>query len=231
MPIDIRLPNITADTEAGRIAQMQSYMYQLVEQLNWAFATVTDAAGGKSDIVQYGEEGTAGMVITQQDAMAIFDSIKSLIIKSADIVEAYEEAMSITFDGKYVAESAYGTFAEQTKNQITLNSTDIEQNITDIEVITGEIESIRSTTGYIRSGKLEDGKIGIEIGQDNDDGFNRWARFTADGIYFYLPSSTEPIARMTTNKLVITNAAIATLTLGGYRLDTSNGLAFKWVGR
>lgn len=232
MPIDIRLPNITADTEAGRIAQMQAYMYQLVEQLNWAFSAVTAAEGGDYSRVQMGSGIAAtAPVVSQEEALATFEAIKGLIIKSADIVEAYEEAMSVTFDGKYVAESMYGAFARETENKITMDSTRIEQALTDIQVITGEIEAVRKTTGYIRSGQLDEGEIGIEIGQDNGDGFNRWARFTADGIYFYLPSSTESIAYMTTNKLVITNAAIATLTLGGYRIDTTNGLAFKWVGR
>ena len=46
MSIDIRLPNITATTDAGKIQQMQSYMFQLVEQLNYAMKTVEGGASG-----------------------------------------------------------------------------------------------------------------------------------------------------------------------------------------
>ena len=38
--IDIRLPNITADTEAEQIAQIKSYLHQLVQQLNWALSVL-----------------------------------------------------------------------------------------------------------------------------------------------------------------------------------------------
>ena len=40
MSIHIGLPNITATTDTGRLQQLQSYMHQLAQQLNWALNTV-----------------------------------------------------------------------------------------------------------------------------------------------------------------------------------------------
>ena len=32
----IRLPNITAATDSGQLQQIKTYLYQLVQELNWA---------------------------------------------------------------------------------------------------------------------------------------------------------------------------------------------------
>ena len=90
MGIDIRLPNITATTEAGQLSQMRSYLYQFAEQLQWALNTLDKGTSAEEielknavgEVVEKTEEAKA------QDA---FNSIKDLIIKSADIVEAYYE--------------------------------------------------------------------------------------------------------------------------------------------
>lgn len=55
MSINIRFPNITAKTEAGQIEQIKSYLYQLVQQLNWVLATLesgTSAATAAEDATQ-----------------------------------------------------------------------------------------------------------------------------------------------------------------------------------
>lgn len=46
MSINIRFPNITANTEKEQIAQIKSYLHQLVEQLNYALPNL--GAGGAS---------------------------------------------------------------------------------------------------------------------------------------------------------------------------------------
>lgn len=38
MSINIRYPNITAGSEREQMAQMRSYLHQLVDQLNYAFS-------------------------------------------------------------------------------------------------------------------------------------------------------------------------------------------------
>ena len=58
-----------------------------------------------------------------------------------------------------------------------------------------------------------------------------FARFTPEKLEFYIKGSDEPIAYMSGIQLVITNAKIlGALELGGYKIDTSDGLAFKWIG-
>jgi len=49
--IDIRLPNITADSEAEQIAQIKSYLHQLVQQLNWALSVLESGQAHENNAV------------------------------------------------------------------------------------------------------------------------------------------------------------------------------------
>ena len=47
MSLELRLPNITANTDAGKLIQIQSYLYQTVQQLNYALGTIESGTSGK----------------------------------------------------------------------------------------------------------------------------------------------------------------------------------------
>ena len=240
MTIDIRLPNITASTEAGKLQQMQSYMYQLVEQLNWALNTVQTAQEGSTSAVVYQQKQPA----TPQEAEDTFNSIKALIIKSADIVKAYEETILTNFNGEYFADSDFGTYLEQTSRSIEENSKGVTESYTRIESIDSRVvgveDEVRITNAYIRRGLLDNDKYGIEVGETSEDGvFRRYSRFTAEKVSFYDVNGNEvayigagDADKGNTNCLYITGKAVflGEMQLGGYKTDTSDGLAFTWIG-
>ena len=89
MQTDLRFPNITGGTPEAQLQQMQSYMHQLVEQLNFAMNTITSAENGDASKVR--TEGGDGVLLSSEDAAKTFNSIKGLIISSADIITAYEK--------------------------------------------------------------------------------------------------------------------------------------------
>ena len=100
---------------------------------------------------------------------------------------------------------------------------------------------IRKQEGTIRYGNVKttltsDGEtIGIEIGEIdtiNDNATSRFATFSAAGIELYGGStSTAPVVIISKSKITITSAEFADyVKLGKYRLDLSNGIAFKWEG-
>jgi hypothetical protein len=109
--------------------------------------------------------------------------------------------------------------------------------ITDVENLE---HSLIGVNAHIRSGllKYDDEGVpifGLEIGQkntiDNEEVFNKYARFTSDRLSFYDQNDTE-VAYISDYKIHITHAEVAgTLKLGGYLVDTTRGLTFKWVGR
>ena len=243
MSINIRLPNITATNEQGKLAQMQSYMYQLVEQLNWALNTVETAGSGAvlpTASVQKSE------TLSQKEAEDTFNSIKALIIKSADIVLAYEKTIMTHFDGKYFAESDFGTYLEETGKRIEENSKGVQETYTNVQKITnsegtGSLdlleEETRTTNAYIKRGLLGYDKngyavYGVEVGETAEDGtFSKCARFTADRLSFFDAYGSE-VAYIGAGCLYVVGKSVflGEIQLGGYKTDASDGLAFTWIG-
>ncbi len=239
MSIDIRFPNITASTDAGKLQQMQSYMHQLVEQLNWALNSLDSTTPTLKSV-------TAVSTASQSDPISNFNSIKGLIIKSADIVTAYYDEIDslLKLSGEYVAQSDFGTFSEYTLNQLSANHQQIQQNIDDLQTIydeNGKIKAELLVNGHIYSGIIEyakDGEaiVGIEIGQTTDrngsEVFTKFARFTADKLSFYDVNGDE-VAYISDYKLYITHAEIkGSLKEGGYEdtISGDGGIVTRWVG-
>ena len=223
--IDIRLPNITATDTEGKMSQMQSYMHQLVEQLNWALATVDNAIQGNTANVSVTSQNGSK---SEEEAVDTFNSIKALIIKSADIVTAYEETMREDFNGEYVAVSDFGTYTQKTDLAIETNSKGVSELYTNVQTIG---DDVRETNTYIRRGQLDDDIYGIEVGETNESGvFTKYARFTASKLSFYDGRENE-VAYISTNRLYIKDAVfLGNVQVGKYIMDTSDGIAFLWGG-
>ena len=241
MSIDIRLPNINAANEQGQLSQMRSYLYQLVEQLDWALNTVQD--GAVQTVVQPMTAPTvSGTAAAEQEAQDTFNSIKSLIIKSADIVNAYYETMRLRMDGEYVAESDFGVYRRTTAAELSATIDSVNQLYTDLqsveETADGAYDSVRAVTANIKTGLLYTNESGVpvyglEVGQRNVENgvesFRKYARFTANRLSFYDQTDME-VAYISDYKLFITQAQLTgSITLGRYVADMSDGLAFKWV--
>ena len=239
MSTNLRLPNITGGTPQEQIRQMNSFLYQTIEQLNHVIGTMEKDSASIVEQIR----DTSAATDTPEKAEATFNSIKALIIKSADIVEAYNEEIKKRFEGEYFADSDFGTYLKETAADITANSDKITQKYEEIEKIISplldEEEAIRSLTGTIKTGKITSNgetRIGIEIGEKITEGgvetFNAFAQFTPDRLAFFNANSPYPVAYISDYKLFITNVEISgNLKLGGYLYDTSNGIAHKWVGR
>ena len=241
MGIDIRLPNINASTGEGQLMQIKSYLYQFAEQLKYAISTLE--AGGATSSEADRQVISAPPAETATPG-STFNSIKSLIIKSADIVNAYYEEINRRLEGEYVAQSEFGTYSEQTSQTISENSTAIEQVFNNIQQITSALEEVKHTlievNAYMKSGLLayDDNGVpiyGLEVGQrntvDGEEIFNKYARFTANRLSFYDQNDSE-VAYMSDYKFYITNGEITgTLKLGAFLIDTRTGFKLKYEGR
>lgn len=242
MAFDLRLPNITGSTEREQLAQVKSYLYQLTEQLQWAINNVSAAPA--SYVVSQGHISAPSSQSTPFDAEVAFSDLKPLIIKSADIVQAYYEEINNRLEGLFVAESDFGTFKQATERNIKETSEYSEALYNNIQEIITNIESLNSAlievNAHIRLGLLyydeDDIPIyGLEIGQrnkvDGEEVFNKFARFTSDRLSFYDQNDTE-VAYISDFKLYITNAEITgKLKLGAFQIDTTKGFNLKYVGR
>ena len=241
MSIQIQTPNITASNDRERLQQMQSYLYRMAQQLQWAFDTLETGSNAVSQT----------RILPSQNAQkaasqdTTFAGLKDLIIKSADIVNAYYVQISKRLDGKYVAQSDFGTYTEQTSQEIQENSSNINQLFTNVRTLSDTVDemynSTLSTNAYIKTGLLaekEDGTpiFGLEVGQTNSaDGvqfFDKFARFTADRLSFYDRNDIE-VAYISDYHLHITNASISgTLTLmDQFEISCdSASVDFYWMG-
>ena len=115
MAYELRFPMITGTTEKEQLTQIKSYLHQLVEQLQWSLNNIDTVQ------IQYIKSPTKSESSKKTDekgTQATFDALKPLIIKSAEIVEAYYEEITEKLEGLYVAQSEFGTFKEQTLQEI-----------------------------------------------------------------------------------------------------------------
>lgn len=236
MSIQIKTPNITAGNDRERLQQIQSYLYQMAQQLQWAFDTLEKGGSGLS--------GTSAIVGAVSNGQSVapkvdFAGIKELIIKSADIVNAYTAQISKRLEGQYVAQSDFGTYSEKTAQDIQANSTSINQLFSNYQTIA---ETQLSTNAYIRTGLLGyqvetvQPIYGLEIGQQDSQAgqttFKKFARFTSDKLSFYDSNDTE-VAYVSDYRLYITNVSItgALFLMDEFEVSKGNGaIDFRWLG-
>lgn len=241
MSITIQTPNITAGNDRERLQQIQSYLYRMAQQLQWAFDTIQTggSSGGSQATVQ-----TKTAVVAIQNPQTTFAGIKDLIIKSAEIVNAYYEEINSRLEGVYVSQSDFGTYTEETAIEIRQNNTSINQLYTNIRTLSDTVDNLYNSTvganAYLKSGLLYEDEngvpvYGLEIGQTNSvDGstvFDKFARFAADRLSFFDSNDVE-VAYISDYKLYITNAEISgSLWLSGkFKIYYNGGLAFQWIG-
>ena len=245
--INFRLPNITATNTEGQIAQIKSSMIQLTEQLNFAFNTISNGESMKEYSKKEASSSSGG-----EGTNNTFSQLKSLIIKSADTVEHTYDQIEALFDQneKYVATSDFGTYKMEQNSKMealpdVLKTTFYTKEQIDddfgarIEALENNALIRQGILRFFTAGEYEGvPQYGIEVGQEitNAEGevvYNKMARMFAEGLELYASDdSNTPTAIFKYNTMYITNAEISgTLKLGGYKITTTNGLAFKWAGR
>ena len=240
--IDIRYPSITGTNDAAQLMQVKSYLHQLVDQLNMALKDVEQSTALATTTAK---SVYAGKVAEEKDAQSTFNSIKALIIKSADIVNAYYDEINTRMSSVYVAESEFGTYTEKNDKLVSETATGTAELYSNVQTIVSDIAGIKNqiieTNAYINSGRIDtaaDGAAvyGIEVGQRNViDGvevFNKYARFTADRLSFYDQNDNE-VAYVRDTKLYITNVEVTGSFLQGGFEDTAladGSIVSKWVG-
>jgi hypothetical protein len=250
MSVELRFPNITGATEREQLSQVKSYLHQLVEQLQWALQNV-DVTTNPVATITTAKSQTVTSKPSGNDAQVTFNELKPLIIKSAEIVSAYYEEISSRLVSEYSALSEFGAYSERTEKLVRDTAAFTEETYSKLAEIDanydGVAEYISQTKGYIKTGiivdslsaeeakdynkKEGDSLIGIEVGDyDNNGSFQKFARFTSNRLSFYDQSKTE-VAWISNSTLHINNVEVEEdLVLGGYLIDTTNGLTFKWVG-
>lgn len=251
--MNIRYPSITGKTPVEQIEQLRSFLYQLVEQLNLQESSWSNLSVTSGDRFLYARKSGAA-VASESTPMSTFNQVKELIIKSADIVNAYYEEINRRLESIYLAQSDFGTYSARIFQDIRENATGIERAFESLQEISGELEKIIATNAYVRQGLLftvgeetleeELGQplpkgaevYGVEVGQttmvDGVEVFNKFARFTAYGMTLY-DNNGNLSAYITDSRLNIPNAVINnSLTRGGFveTINADGSSVERWVG-
>lgn len=132
MGMKLRLPNINGVTDKEQLLQIKSYLYQMAEELQWALGSIESGAGTGSGPVEASSAQSIGATAgnggnsSSQSPGETFNAIKGLVIKSADIVNAYYEEINGRLESIYVAESDFGTYKEENELKYSATASDIE---------------------------------------------------------------------------------------------------------
>lgn len=135
--VELRLPNIKGATEREQLAEIKGYLYQLAGELQFALNSIgTSSPQVVTNIPMI--TSSASPASTGASTQATFNSIKSLIIKSAEIVDAYYEEINRRLESVYVAQSDFGNYAQQTAQAIEETSTSTTQGFENVQTIMTE---------------------------------------------------------------------------------------------
>lgn len=236
---DVPFPALTAASEKGQLEELRRYLYRLATYLRDGTSTPTGGVQVTAENVKTGEKQT----LDAKGASETFLSLKGLLLTSAELVEHYATETERRLSSRYVASGAFGSYREEMEQRINESAARTDALFSSLQQVTSDVTGLENAVievnARLRSGLLDyaaDGTpiYGLEIGQRSLQGsevaFQKYARFTADRLSFYDRNGTE-VAYIGDYRLYITSAEITgDLKVGGYRLQTDNGLAFKWEG-
>ena len=223
--MSIPLPRQITGSGQEQLRQIQSYLFRLYQELELALGTVDKQLLTLRDTAAQTER-TVRAVSESQNPKAQFSSLKALIIKSADIVNAYYEEISRKLSGEYVAQSDYGTFRQETRQEIRENSQEITRAFSNMQVIEDTLAelngAVTQVNAWIKTGKLGEDQdsvpiYGVEIGQQTEkDGivaFQKFARLLADRLSFFDRNGLE-VSYIGEESMHITRAEVSVLAAG-----------------
>lgn len=227
---------LTGTDDEGKEYTWQTDMPALKDGLHlWSRSRITYTDG----TVEY----TGQYCVTRAAWDAVAGKVDGKVNDRVQAVYRSMEELETNLKGRYVAQGDFGTFAEDTNARIKANAEAIEQKYEDVQRLRSEVEEVAgavvAVNANIRTGLLyyDNGApvYGVEVGQrtrvNGEEVFNKYARFISNRLSFYDQSGNE-VSYISDYKLYITNAVVTgNLQVGGYMLDTTKGLGFKWIGR
>ena len=92
----LRLPEINAVTDREKLQQIKSYLYQMTQELNFALESVDKS---QKELVETTVASASKAVKDATTPQKTFAAVRDLIIKNAEIVEAYYETINMKLSG------------------------------------------------------------------------------------------------------------------------------------
>lgn len=162
------MPPSPQGTVQEQLVRQYSYLFQMAQQLNVALGQLE--SGGTAAP----SGGTAAPAAREQQ----YQTLKSMIVKTADTVQRRMDQLSAKLTGEYVAASEFGTYVERLNAYLEANPEALTQYYSffadlqaSTETVSAAFEQYRvETEGYIRTGIVcYDGAVpqyGVAVGQN-----------------------------------------------------------------
>ena len=194
----IELPPALSGDEQQQLQTLYSYLYQTAEAVNSNLAEIGGGAFTDAEM-QIIRQITGEPTAQWGDGMAEAETLKSLIIKTAEFVANSVNEYRLNLLGEYVAEGKFGKYVRNTGLDVDVTPTGIQQNYTFQEIIQGLKTYEINAKNYIKTGLLRTSGglpvYGVAIGKDivtfSQDGTetyndsNKVAELTADELSFW----------------------------------------------
>ena len=237
------MPPAPSGTAQQALGAQYAYLYGLASRLNLALERI-DTEAKQLEVRQSGFAETAALQAQQQ-------TLKALVIKTADTVRSEMDRITAELGGTYIAQSEFGSYVRQLSSYLEANPEALTQYYKFASELRAEIGRVDTefqnwqseTEGYIRTGIVDyDGEVpvyGVAVGQnlsarevDGETVIDRRsfrAVFTARKLSFW-QDETE-IAYISDNRLSIRSIQVlSTMDFGAWRIRAENGLAIQWGG-
>ena len=235
---------------------LYTHLFMMSEKLNAALQAIDAQPANTSTLavqaatgVPSGEWGTTSV---DPAISAAYQTLRSLIVKTADTVRAEMDKVVEDFASSYVAQSEYGTFVENLDTRIEKTAEGLLINLdyaSRLDVLDESAAGFSSyqtkTEQYIKIGVVrynDDGtaEAGVVVGKNLStvtvDGkelvrsANMYSCFTAERLSFW--KDEVEVAYFSNRTLYITDIAITDkLTVGNnWQVTRTNGFSIKWIG-
>ena len=228
-----RLPDISASDTEKAIKEIKSYIVRLNRQIS----TLTDNITEQNLSPSLREK-------IYIDSDKKISGLKNEIIETADKITETGDRIELKLLSDYVAKSEIGEYTEQAIQNISVDGKGVTQMFTEISEISGRMDiaeaeldshseqyqllrsGISKITAYIRTGKLDEGVYGIEIGNFSETSAAPYkVRLSENRLSFYI--GQDEVAYFSDNSMNISRANIPlTLTVGGCTLRNDSGICF-----
>ena len=238
--VQLSLPPSPQGSVQQQLTRQYAYLFQMAQQLNLALEQLQPLPAA-----------VPGRAAPTAEETQQYQSLKSLVIRTADRVRQEMDKLSLRLEGEYVAAGDFGSYVEKLSSYIEANPQALTQYYRFASDLQGQMDKVDAafadykagTEGYIRTGIVDyDGALpvyGVAVGQnltatevDGEqvvDQNNFRATFTATKLSFW-QDATE-VAYVSNNRLYITNITVLdAVVLGQWKLSGENGLVCQWIG-
>ena len=248
------MPPRPEGTVQQQLQRQYAYLFQMAQQLNLALDSLDGhiaAVGRDARSAAARSAGTPVRTGVTEAEKQQYDTLKSLILRTAEEIRSEMDKLELELAGEYVAVGEFGSYLEQLNSSIQADPAAITQYYrffsdlqTDVEAVDAAFHNYRvETEGYIRTGIVYyDGAVpvyGVAVGQDlavqEIDGEtvveqkNFRATYTASKLSFW-QDATE-VAYVSNNRLYISDITVLHgMTVGPWRISTDGALVFRWIG-